>query len=520
MKLRGMLLIAILALCMVGCTKKDTTVETTATSLVEKTKSETTLAEGAAITDNTMSGSKTPGEETKAEETPDDYNEDLLLSTMISPDIMSQGIQKDVDMVTKLAYSWGYPLVRMERVIREYTDVSGGVSETSYRAPLNHIGWARELATPAALDMPTANNDTLYLSAVVDLEEPYVFSVPDTDSRYYVVNVFNMWHELEHYIGQRKTGTKEGSFVIVPPGWEEEIPEGTGAILQTSTSKVWLWGRLRVNEGDDMEAIHRLQDQFDLRPLSQVGNELYKPEAAALEPLPDIQGNPLGFLVHLAAALNDNPIPEDEEALFAQMSRIGLTLEGFNDDGLSEMVKAQIKASLKDAVSIPVGGLAASGESVNGWTCIYELDDFGYNYPNRAIISGPYLGGNGMKEAFYPIRYADSNNDTLSGSRTYQMVFKEEPPVEAFWSLTAYDAKTKLLIDNPIDRYKIGSDNNLTKNQDGSFVITLSSKEPENPDNWLPVGDGEFYLILRMYIPDVESIKSHQYEIPNVEPVK
>ena len=54
--------------------------------------------------------------------------------------------------------------------------------------------------------MPTANNDTYYMSAVVELDEPYVLSVPDTHDRYYVINVFNMWQELQHYIGRRATG--------------------------------------------------------------------------------------------------------------------------------------------------------------------------------------------------------------------------------------------------------------------------------------------------------------------------
>jgi hypothetical protein len=65
--------------------------------------------------------------------------------------------------------------------------------------------------------MPTANNDTLYMSAVVGLDEPMVLSVPDTSDRYYVVNVFNMWQELEHYIGRRTTGTKAARYVLVPP---------------------------------------------------------------------------------------------------------------------------------------------------------------------------------------------------------------------------------------------------------------------------------------------------------------
>jgi hypothetical protein len=43
--------------------------------------------------------------------------------------------------------------------------------------------------------------------------------VPDTNDRYYVVDVFSMWQEFEHYIGRRVTGTKAGRFAFVPSGW-------------------------------------------------------------------------------------------------------------------------------------------------------------------------------------------------------------------------------------------------------------------------------------------------------------
>ena len=80
----------------------------------------------------------------------------------------------------------------MERVARQYTDAPANILPTSYRAPLNEIGWARDLATAALKDMPTSNNDTFYMSAIVDLTEPYILSVPDANHRYYVVDVFNM----------------------------------------------------------------------------------------------------------------------------------------------------------------------------------------------------------------------------------------------------------------------------------------------------------------------------------------
>ena len=223
---------------------------------------------------------------------------DPLLTAVATPESIAKARETEAYTLGVSAYLWGYSLVRMERIMREYIDVPENKPATSYRAPLNRIGWASELATPSAKDMPIANNDTFYLSAVVTLTEPYVLSVPDTADRYYTVNVFTTYHELEHYIGRRTTGTKAGRYAIVPPGWKGSVPKGVKR-LDVSTDKIWLWGRLHIKQGEPVAPVKALQAKFDLRPLSQLGNASYRAPAATLPPLPSIAGNDLGVRVAL-----------------------------------------------------------------------------------------------------------------------------------------------------------------------------------------------------------------------------
>ncbi|MGY0575591.1 DUF1254 domain-containing protein [Bradyrhizobium sp. RDM12] len=220
---------------------------------------------------------------------------DRLLTTPTTLDVVAKGLEADGYQLGISAYAWGYPLVRMERIARQYIDVPSPKPPTSYRAPLNQIGWASQLATPEAKDMPTANNDTFYMSAVVKLDRPYILSVPDTHDRYYVVNVFNMWQELEHYIGRRTTGTKAGRYAIVPPGWQGELPADVKR-LDVTTDKVWLWGRLRIAQGEPEGPVLALQKEFKLEPL---GGFTAKDKEASLPPLPSISGDELGFFKHL-----------------------------------------------------------------------------------------------------------------------------------------------------------------------------------------------------------------------------
>ncbi|MGC0857530.1 DUF1214 domain-containing protein [Pantoea agglomerans] len=437
--------------------------------------------------------------------------QDPVLTLQGSPEVFKKGMDVDGYSSAVMAWSWGYPIVRMEQVVREYTDVPSPKPATSYRAPLNQIGWATELATPAAKDMPTANNDTLYMSAVVQLDEPYVLTVSDLHDRYYVVDVFNMWQELEHYIGRRTTGTKAGKFVFVPPGWKGELPKDA-TVLKVSTNKIWLWGRMRVSQGEDMAPLHALQKDFHLQSASgKVYNE-------TLQPMPALKNDGLDFFRQLAFAIKSNPVKPQDTGLFGQFSRFGLTEKGFNADNIAPPILDGVKRGVQDAPNVAVSTLVSTSEVRQGWSYVKGLDDFGYNYPLRSLVSGPYLGGQGEKEAVYPIRYNDSKGETLDGANSYTLTLDSEPPVNAFWSVTLYDADSKMLVDNALNRYKIGSDTpGLVRGKDGTLKVTISHARPSDAAaNWLPAPEHNFYLMFRLYQPK-DSVMDGSWKLPEVE---
>ncbi|MCQ8230386.1 DUF1214 domain-containing protein [Pantoea trifolii] len=152
-----------------------------------------------------------------------------------------------------------------------------------------------------------------------------------------------------------------------------------------------------------------------------------------------------------------------------------------------------------------------------GWSYVKGLDDFGYNYPLRSLVSGPYLGGQGEKEAVYPIRYNDSKGETLDGANSYTLTLDSEPPVNAFWSITMYDADSKMLVDNALNRYKIGSDTKgLVKGKDGTLKLIISHAKPSDADaNWLPAPEHNFYLMFRLYQPK-DSVMNGSWKLPQV----
>jgi hypothetical protein len=124
-------------------------------------------------------------------------------------------------------------------------------------------------------------------------------------------------------------------------------------------------------------------------------------------------------------------------------------------------------------------------------------------------------------EAYYPGVYVDASGATLDGSsHDYTITFPKgkTPPVGAFWSVTMYDAKKRLMVENSINRYKIGSADNLKADADDSVTIYIQNESPgkDKESNWLPAPEEPFYMLLRMYLPKIEVLNG-QYDIPAVE---
>ena len=181
-------------------------------------------------------------------------------------------------------------------------------------------------------------------------------------------------------------------------------------------------------------------------------------------------------------------------------------------------------AALALAASIGVGATAgvvgaryavrhrmdAANEKANGWSVNFSLGRFGSDLLLRAAIAQFGLAANQAEESVYFSARVDAEGRELDGRSNYVLHFDKDalPPVNAFWSVTLYDGKTQLLIQNPIDRYLINSPMlpGLKRNADGSVTIYIQHDSPgaDKESNWLPAPDGPIYLVMRLYWPKTE----------------
>ena len=399
----------------------------------------------------------------------------------------------------------------------------------SRHAPVNQMGYSTHLLTANFTDVVTPNADTLHNDAWLELEkEPIVLHVPDTNGRYYVQQMLDAYTNTFNSVGQRTTGTGEGDFTIVGPGWNGSLPPGL-KMIKSPTNSVWIIGRILVKGESDLPNVLTLQKQFTLTPLSQYGKPAIEVKNETLTDFkkavasPNVQEN-LRFFEELRVALKNNPQPTGEAALMSVFDRIGLgkneTPYGTN---LDPAIADGLSRAIKDGDQIVKNNWKGhKGFYINGWTYNTDIGTYGYNYLLRAAITEGGLGANVPKEAVYAKAHTSIDGQTLNGTNKYIMHFDKEnmPPADAFWSLTMYNATTYMLEPNSINCYSVSEQKNkFVYNPDGSLDIYIQYDEPAGKEsNWLPAPKGDFYMILRMYLPG-PTVLNGTYQIPQVQKV-
>jgi len=218
------------------------------------------------------------------------------------------------------------------------------------------------------------------------------------------------------------------------------------------------------------------------------------------------------FFEYLDFALQFAPAQENEKEIRAQLARIGVGAgKTFNFKDLPLEQKLEVGLGMKEGDRKVEEAVAHAGKAVNGWRITSLAGDgafFNGDWLKRAVAAKAGIYANDAAEAVYPFTRLDGDGQTLDGSKhNYTLTFPagQQPPVNAFWSLTMYDGKTQLLIENPINRYLINSPMlpNMKTNADGSLTIYIQNKSPgaDKEANWLPAPDGPIYLLIRLYAP-------------------
>jgi hypothetical protein len=417
--------------------------------------------------------------------------------------------------IAEEGFIYGLPIVMNYAIMYAYViDRNSG----QWKAPFNEIFNEHRVFTYKDTAIVTPNSDTPYSLLWMDLRaEPMVLSVPAVEKkRYYSVmlcdgNTFNYG-----YIGSRATGNDAGDYMVVGPDWQGDTPKGIKKVFRSSTQFSLVAYRTQLFDAKDMPNVVKIQAGYKAQPLSAYLKQPAPPAAPAINfPKIDKEMVKTGFFEYLDFAMQFAPPGPEEMDIRAKLARIGIGPgKKFDFKDLSVEHKAEVGLGMKEGQDKVDKAATSLGKDINGWrigSAQGNREYFNGNWLLRAAGAQAGIYGNDAAEAAYPMTRTDANGQTLDGSKhrfTLTYAAGEFPPVNAFWSITMYDGKTQLLIENPINRYLINSPMlpQLRKNQDGSLTIYIQKDSPgkAKESNWLPAPDGPIYLVMRLYWPKSE----------------
>ena len=414
------------------------------------------------------------------------------------------------------AYIYGYPLLVMDSVRKVMTNVA---EPRGKAAPVGQFAHFRSFPDASKRDLAGSNVDTLYSVAWLDLSQgAYVLHLPDANNRFYLMPILDGWTEVVGNPGTRTTGEKAGDYAITGPQWSGSLPAGVKQI-KCGTNMVWFVGRTYSSgTAKDYEAVHAMQDQYSLVPLSRFAQPPAPPEKGVVDPSVDMMTPPRDqidkldaatFFKRLALLMKTNPPTPEDAPMVATLTRLGVV----GDFDFSKLLPSVAQGLLRapEAAHKKIIGQYATQKQANGWMVSTGSGHYGTDYLQRALIAYIGVGGNLPADAFYPIARFDADGEPLDGANSYVMHFTKAdiPPINprGFWSLTMYD-KEYFLVVNPINRYSLSSRDKFQYNEDGSMDLYIKKASPgaNKEGNWLPAPDGGFILMLRLYWPKDEAV--------------
>ncbi|MEI5583538.1 MULTISPECIES: DUF1254 domain-containing protein [unclassified Agromyces] len=384
----------------------------------------------------------------------------------------------------------------------------------------------------------TPNPDVVYLMPFIDTTTtgPMVLEIPPADGGAVNGSVMNAWQAPIEDVGP--AGVDEGRggrYLILPPGYSDGVPDGY-IPMPSDTFEVYalLRALLRSASDDDVATAVAYAKQIRLHPLSAAGDP---PETVFV----DLHGQLFDsaipydrrFFEVLDEVVQREPWLERDRVMIDHLSSIGIRkghafepderLAGLLDEAAGEAHEwldaryRELNVPFADgarwAVPIEPAYLRATADGFSGPDA-YPIDARAVPF-HFGFFSARHLGTG----QFYLMSISDAPGNPLDGGRRYTLTVPADPPVEAFWSATAYDRETHTLIrDTPWSSRSSGTPG-LRTDGDGSVTLTFGPERPDDGDvNWIPTRAGaDFEVLFRFYQP-TPALREKTWTLPDLIP--
>ncbi len=407
--------------------------------------------------------------------------------------------------IAKEAYIFNYSMVLMYRTMylqsidRTSKSYSGGFGHWL------HLG----TSSPKDTDIVSPNNDSPYSYSWVDTRaEPWVLTMPKIEEdRFYTSQWDDLWGFVLDNPGSVEDGNNGVSVLLTSPNWKGELPKGVKRAVHGDTYFLGTLTRTQLKEPKDIVNVKKIQKEYKLETLSSFLGTTPPAAAPAIDWMPWVEGveKTPKFWEYVNFLLSYTVPNSQDKPVLDKMAKIGLVAgKKWSVSNFDKEISDAIATGMKEAQD----EFAKKALTISDPSLFFRSrKDLNKDYFNRAL--GVYVGifGNVKKVSVYFASSKDDKGELYDGSKhNYIQKFSADqiPPAKFFWSYTMYKLPQRWLVDNPINRYSIGSPTpGLKKEADGSIIIYMQTESPgkDKESNWLPTPNGPFWPILRTYGP-------------------
>jgi hypothetical protein len=427
------------------------------------------------------------------------------------------------------AYIWATPFVNYCQVM-ESLEVDFGTSLTK------QVIW--ETSVTPDLKVYTANNTTIYTFGRLDLKKHGAVIL---DAPAGVLGGINS-HWMYPLMDVGPFGPDKGNggkFLILPPNFDGEIPDGYH-VVQSDTYQIIFLLRGIVRDGDTKAAADNVK-LTKIYPLLEADNP---PEMSW------INGSgksgdmvfPAGYEYFelLAKYLKEEHARPEDKAMLGMLAPLGIGIgKEFKPDKRTKGILERA-AKVGNAMSRAIAYSSRDPKAdfygdANHWEKIFlsesptfeeetYLDiDARVTFSHQASFTakGMVLKIIG-KGSQYLSTYKDETGKWLDGAENYSLHLDPDIPAVNFWSIMVYDTETRSMILNGKEN-DVGKDgdSDLLKNDDGSIDLYFGPTAPAGKEkNWIKTVPGKgFFMYFRAYGP-TESFFDKSWKLNDVTKTK
>jgi hypothetical protein len=356
---------------------------------------------------------------------------------------------------------------------------------------------------PGGVARANPNLDVAYSEAWVAVDDSScaLIDLPEIKGRYYTLEIVNGWGEVIDNVNERSYSSHPfGTFALCLSKAKIDLPAGAERVEVAGKKSRIL---IRIELGADPAQALALQKQVTMRPTGspKIDEAVVKPDFTN-DKLPGVEAfDKTDAILASEADINKGMAEPQAMARAVAAAAADPAQRAHIDDVIRKL-----------AIPAFLAEIAKMGPVVNGWIHPRITGNYGNDFLMRSIVNYVGIWANSPREAVY------FGNVGLDGSQTYTQTFPKEalPPRKAryFWSVIAVDTVNYRVIPNPLNRYLLNKQSDLTPNADGSLTLVFAPKPPDGvpQSNWLPTPNGQNYnLIYRFYGPAKDIVQGRYY---------